>query len=63
MPEFETVPLKEAQLRTIAGRQGRFINEYAQYIQQLPKGQAGKLHVMEQENPLTIRDGLLQQPK
>ena len=55
MPEFTTVSVKEAQLRTIPGRQGKFINEYAAYITQLPKGQAGRLRIGEQENPLTIR--------
>ncbi len=59
MPEFETISLKEAQLRTIAGRQGRFMNEYADYIQQLPQGQAGSLRVGEGENPLTIRRRLV----
>jgi hypothetical protein len=43
MPDFTTVSVEEAQMRTIAGRQGQFIKEYAEYIQQLPKGQAGKL--------------------
>lgn len=55
MPEFEIVSLKEAKFRTIPGRQGRFMNEYADYIQQLPKGQAGKLSPVERENPATIR--------
>jgi hypothetical protein len=60
MPEFTTISVNEAQLRTIPGRQGKFINEYADYIQQLPKGQAGRLHVLENENPLTIRRRLMQ---
>src|SRR5688500_4566323 len=55
MPEFTTISVKEAQLRTIPGRQGKFLSEYADYIQQLPQGQAGKLTIGEQENPLTIR--------
>jgi hypothetical protein len=55
MPEFTTVSVQEAQMRTIPGRQGRFINEYAEYIQQLPQGQAGRLRIGGQENPLTIR--------
>jgi hypothetical protein len=55
MPEFTTVSVTEAQIRTIPGRQGKFINEYADYIQQVPKGQAGKLRIGESENPLTIR--------
>jgi hypothetical protein len=59
MPEFTTVPVQEAQLRTIPGRQGTFINEYADYIQQVSSGQAGKLHVSESENPLTTRRRLV----
>jgi hypothetical protein len=51
MPDFAIVSEKEAQLRTMPGRQGKFINEYADFIQQLPQGQAGKLHVLEHENP------------
>jgi hypothetical protein len=55
MPEFTTVSVQEAQMRTVPGRQGKFINEYADYIQQLPKGQAGRLRGGESENPMTIR--------
>jgi hypothetical protein len=55
MPEFATVSVKEAKLRTIPGRQGTFINEYADYIQQLPTGQAGKLRIGEQEKHATVR--------
>jgi hypothetical protein len=50
MPEFTTVSVKEAQLRTIPGRQGKFINEYADYIQQVLTGQAGKLRIGEGRN-------------
>jgi hypothetical protein len=59
MPEFATVSLQEAQLRTIPGRQGKFLNEYADYIQQLPQGQAGKLIVGEQEKHPTVRRRLV----
>jgi hypothetical protein len=59
MPEFTTVSVQEAQLRTIPGRQGTFMNEYADYIQQLSQGQAGKLSPLENENPLTIRRRLV----
>jgi hypothetical protein len=45
MPEFAIVSVTEAQMRTIPGRQGTFMNEYANYIQQLPTGQAGKLRI------------------
>ena len=55
MPEFTTVPVQEAQIRTIPGRRGTFIHEYADYIHQLPKGQAGRLRGGESENPMTIR--------
>jgi hypothetical protein len=59
MPDFEIVSMKEAKLGISSGQQGKFMNEYAQYIQQLPKGQAGKLHSSESENPLTIRRRLV----
>jgi hypothetical protein len=55
MPEFTTISVTEAQIRMIPGRQGTFINEYADYIQQLPKGQAGRLRGGESENPLAIK--------
>ena len=50
MPEFTTVSVTEAQLRTTPGRQGQFINEYADYIQQVPQGQAGKLRIGKMKN-------------
>ena len=55
MPEFTTVPVQEAQVRTIPGRQGKFINEFADYIRQVPKGQAGRLTIGEQEKHTTVR--------
>jgi hypothetical protein len=55
MPEFTTVSVQDAKLRTLSGRQGAFMTEYIGYIQQLPKGQAGRLSIGESENPLTIR--------
>jgi hypothetical protein len=60
MPEFETISLQEAQARTFSGRQGRFINEYADYIQQLPKGQAGKLRIGEMKSMPLSDAGLIQ---
>jgi hypothetical protein len=63
MPEFTTVSVQEAQLRTIPGRQGTFINEYADYIQEVVSGEAGKLHAGENENPLTIRRRLISAAK
>ena len=55
MPEFTTLSMKEAQLRTFSGRQGRYMRAYADYIHQLSTGQAGRLRGEEGENPLTIR--------
>jgi hypothetical protein len=45
MPDFAIISVKEAKLRTLPGRQGKFINEYADYIQQVPQGQAGRLRI------------------
>jgi hypothetical protein len=59
MPEFTTVSVTEAQLRTLSGRQRQYLNEYAEYIQQVPKGQAGRLKAGESENPLTVRRRLV----
>jgi hypothetical protein len=55
MPEFTTVSVQEAMVRTIPGRQGKYLNECIDYIQQVPSGQAGKLHVLAHEKPFTIR--------
>jgi hypothetical protein len=55
MPEFTTVSVTEAKLQTTSGRQKTFLDDYVTYIQQLPKGQAGRLRIKEQENALTIR--------
>jgi hypothetical protein len=63
MPDFAIVSLKEATLRTIPGRQGKFINEYAGYIQQLTNGQAGKLRIGDEEKHSTIRRHLLSAAK
>jgi hypothetical protein len=63
MPEFTTVPVTEAQLQTMSGRQKTFLQEYVAYIQQLPTGQAGMLRGGESENPLTIRRRLVSAAK
>jgi hypothetical protein len=63
MPEFTTVSVEEAKVRTIPGRQGMFLNEYVDYIQHVPKGQAGRLRIGERENPLTVRRRLVSAAK
>jgi hypothetical protein len=60
MPEFETVSVKEAEFRSQSGRRGKFMNEYTDYIQQLPPEQAGKLHPEWNEKPAAIRRRLTQ---
>jgi hypothetical protein len=59
MPEFTTVSAQEAQMRTIPGRQGRYLNEYIDYIQHVPSGQAGKLRIGDAEKLLTVRRRLI----
>jgi hypothetical protein len=55
MPEFTTLSVKEAKLRTLPGRQETFMNGYIDYIQQVPKGQAGKLRIGANEKHTTVR--------
>jgi hypothetical protein len=59
MPDFTTVSVKEAKLRTIPGRQGKFMSEYISYIQQLPTEQAGRLRIGESEKQTTVRRRLV----
>jgi hypothetical protein len=59
MPEFTTVSVQEAQLRTISGRQGSILGEYVDYIQQVALGQAGRLRIGEEEKHLTVRRRLI----
>ena len=55
MPEFTTVSVTEAKLQTTSGRQGQYLHEYIDYITKLPKEEAGKLSIGEEETPATIR--------
>jgi hypothetical protein len=59
MPDFETVSVQEAKLRTTSGYRGQYVQEYAGYIQQLSPGMAGKLHPKEDEKLTTIRRRLV----
>jgi hypothetical protein len=53
MPQLQIVSLDEAQ------GQGRFVPDYVAFIQQVPEGQAGKLILTEEENPITARKWLI----
>lgn len=55
MPDFEIVSVEEAKRRTATSHRGQYVQEYAWYIQQLGKGQAGKLHLLASEKPATIQ--------
>jgi hypothetical protein len=55
MPEFTTVPRQEAMLQTSSGRQKRYLDEFIDYITNLPKGQAGRLRIGAEETPATTR--------
>jgi hypothetical protein len=55
MAEFTTVSRQEAMLQTSSGRQKRYLDEYIDYITNLPKGQAGRLRIGAEETPVTIR--------
>lgn len=59
MPEFVVVPLDEARMKTISGRQGQIVKQYSQYIEQLEGGKAGKLQAAPGEKVTTIRRRLL----
>jgi hypothetical protein len=59
MPDFAIVSVEDAKVKTIPVRQRTYMNEYAGYIQQLSQGKAGKLHLLEDENQLTIRRRLV----
>jgi hypothetical protein len=61
MPDFEIVPLNEAQSRAaLVGRRGALIQEYVGYIQQLGQKQAGKLQATGDEKIMTFRRRLAQ---
>ena len=55
MPTFEVIPLQEARVKTATGRRGQSLQQYADYIQQLPEDQAGKLQATEDEKVTTVR--------
>jgi hypothetical protein len=59
MPEFTTVSMTEATLQTSSGRQKRYLAEYIDYIKTLPKGQAERLTIGEQEKHTSVRRQLV----
>ena len=56
MPNFELVPLDEAERNTkLVGKRGTIMREYIGYIEQLEEGHAGKLQGNEDETTAAIR--------
>ncbi len=55
MPTFEVISLQEARVKTATGRRGQSLQQYADYIQQLPEGQAGKLEATGDEKVSAVR--------
>ena len=55
MPRFDRVPLGEAKMKTASGKRAQIIAEYVRYIEQLEKGEAGRLQAGEGETIATIR--------
>ena len=55
MPEFELVSQAEASLNVSSGRRAETLKDYVGYIQQLSKGQAGKLQASEGESLRAVR--------
>jgi hypothetical protein len=61
MPVCTYIPRTEARIATYRYRRlGEFMDEYLGYIQRVPQGRAGRLHVSvdEPESPLTVRGRL-----
>jgi hypothetical protein len=55
MPVFDLVAQPEAQLKTATGKRAAIIKEYLGYIDQLKKGQAGRLQPAEGESVGAVR--------
>lgn len=43
MPQLDILPLEEAQMNSATGKRAQILREYMSYIEQIPRGQAGKL--------------------
>ncbi len=55
MPNFETVPLEEAMIKTATGKRAQIIKEYVDYIEQLKGGRAGRLRASVGESVGAVR--------
>ncbi len=55
MPQFDTVPLSEAQLQSSTGKRAALIREYVGYIEQVTPGRAGRLGNSASESLAAVR--------
>ncbi len=54
MPNFETIPLSEAKLRSATGKRAQIMHEYLAYIKELHAGHAGRLQPGEGETVAAV---------
>ena len=56
MPKFNMVPIEEAEVKSASkGKRAQILREYLGYIDQLTKGQAGRLVASPGETTATVR--------
>lgn len=55
MPRFDLVSLGEAQIKAARGKRAELIREYVNYVEQLGRGQAGRLQPTGGESVAAVR--------
>ncbi len=55
MPRFEMVPVNEALVKTASEKQAEALKEYLGYIEQLKRGEAGRLQASAGESIRAVR--------
>lgn len=55
MPRFEVIPISEARLNSTTGKRAAILREYIGYVQSVPEGEAGSLHLGPGETTNAIR--------
>ena len=56
MPKLDVIPIEEARVKTASGgKRAQILKEYLGYIDQLAKGQAGRLVANADETAATVR--------
>ncbi len=63
MPKFRVVPLHQAMLASVTGKQAELINEYTGYLEQLGEGLAGELQADKDETLRAVRRRLTKAAK